>query len=103
MRALLLVLLVAACGQGDDGASDGAETDLGDTEVAACSRWEDFSCPPSAQTCYAQCLPKLKISCHGRECFLQGEGMGSGKDCRISVGDRQTGCGLCETAWEECR
>jgi hypothetical protein len=91
------------CGKDDVGLADTDLADVVDSEQAACATFDDYACNGAAHVCHAECLPVLKIDCNLRDCTLHGEGMGGGRSCTISVGARQEGCGLCETAWEECR
>jgi hypothetical protein len=101
MRALWFVVLVGCAAQDDGGPADPVDSIDGDTEVVACATWDDYACNGVLAACHAECLAALKIDCHNRECHFAGKGMGAGKDCIISVGDRQEGCGFCETAWKE--
>lgn len=106
MRRWWLTVLVVAAGCGD---RTGDEAPVDDSEAvetdvtAACAGWNPAACSTNGiDVCYYECLPEVRIQCTRRECFLTGRGHGRGESCVVSVGDRQLGCGFCETAFEEC-
>lgn len=102
-RHLVFVLSLVACGKAEVVADpEPEETAVEDTSPpGACETWEEFSCLGGGNNCTAQCQPRYKIVCDTVQCFIQGDGFGSGRSCNIDV-PNEDGCRYCKEAFERC-